>query len=117
MFKGPPTPNGYVPLYSANGLQYYFFSLAVFLVLTLLNPSLCSFIYQDFGSIIQVLNLTSMGLCAYLVHKGQNFPETDNDPLQKSDKPLAYLFYRGIELHPRLFNVDIKQVFYLKTSK
>ena len=32
IFYGPPTPNGYIPQYSANGLQYYFFSLAVFCI-------------------------------------------------------------------------------------
>lgn len=72
-------------------------------------PNLCQEIYNDFSAIIQVLNLTSMLLCAFLVFKGQNFPETDNDPLQKVIKPLPYLFYRGIELHPRILNVDVKQ--------
>jgi hypothetical protein len=51
-----------------------------------------------------------MVLCAFLVYKGKNFPETENDPLQGVDKPLPYLFYRGIELHPRIFDVDVKQV-------
>ena len=51
-----------------------------------------------------------MLLCAYLVYKGKNFPETQNDPLQSVDKPLPYLFYRGIELHPRIFDIDVKQV-------
>ena len=30
--------------------------------------------------------------------------------MQGVDKPLPYLFYRGIELHPRIFDVDVKQV-------
>ena len=51
-----------------------------------------------------------MVLCAFLVYKGKNFPETENDPLQGVDKPIPYLFYRGIELHPRIFDVDVKQV-------
>ena len=57
-----------------------------------------------------------MVLCAFLVYKGKNFPETENDPLQKSDKPLPYLFYRGIELHPRIFDIDIKQVTVVNSS-
>jgi len=110
VFKGPPTPNGYVPLYAANGLQYYFLSLVLFLIFTSFGyQTLCTEIYQDFASIVQVLNLTSMLLCAYLVYKGKNFPETQNDPLQSVDKPLPYLFYRGIELHPRIFDIDVKQ--------
>ena len=150
VFKGPATPNGYVPLYSANGLQFYFVSLVLFLLFTTLGyQNLCTVgnlvlfffkywlqltfyciftyldilvytpnfplcfgqdIYHDFSSIVQVLNLTSMLLCAFLVYKGKNFPETQNDPLQNVDKPLPYLFYRGIELHPRIFGVDVKQV-------
>ena len=109
VFKGPATPNGYIPLYSANGFQYYLVSLLVFLALTFVFPTLCVDIYQDFSNIIQVLNVSSLLLCGFLVFKGQNFPETKNDPLQSVDKPLAYLFYRGIELHPRLLDVDVKQ--------
>mgnify|MGYP001435207278 FL=1 len=110
IFKGPATPNGYIPLYSANGFQYYLVSLLVFLTLTFVFPSVCVDIYQDFSNIIQVLNVSSLLLCGYLVFKGKHFPETKNDPLQTVDKPLPYLFYRGIELHPRFFDVDIKQV-------
>ena len=73
-------------------------------------PSICVLIFEDFAAIVQVLSLTSLILCAYLVFKGKTFPETNNDPLQNVDKPLPYLFYRGIELHPRLLGVDIKQV-------
>ena len=120
VFKGPATPNGYIPEYAANGFQYYIFSLLVFLGLVVFGGAdqWCMWIYEDFAQIVQVLNITSMLLCAYLVLKGTSFPETDNDPLQKVDKPLAYLFYRGIELHPRLFGVDIKQVrFFGRFSK
>ena len=110
IFKGPATPNGYVPLYSANGFQFYLVSLITFLVFVFFYPSICVEIFQQFSNIVQVLSLTSLILCGYLVVKGKNFPETKNDPLQNLDKPLPYLFYRGIELHPRFFDVDIKQV-------
>jgi len=109
IFKGPATPNGYVPLYSANGFQYYVVSLITFFVFVFFYPSICVEIFQQFSDIVQVLSLTSLILCGYLVIKGKNFPETKNDPLQNVDKPLPYLFYRGIELHPRFFDVDIKQ--------
>jgi 7-dehydrocholesterol reductase len=112
VFKGPATPNGYIPAYAANGLQYYFVSLICFLVVTGIWPVVCVNIYQDFAEIIQVLNVSAMIICSYLMFKGKTFPETQNDPLQAFDKPMPYLFYRGIELHPRLFGVDIKQVQY-----
>ena len=31
IFSGPATPNGYVPLYSANGFQYYAISILIFI--------------------------------------------------------------------------------------
>ena len=57
IFYGPPTPNGYIPKYSANGLQFYLFSLIVFLIYVILGPGaqMCVWIYEDFGSIIQGL--------------------------------------------------------------
>ena len=43
VFKGPATPNGYIPLYSANGLQYYFVSLVLFLLFVAFgNPDFCT---------------------------------------------------------------------------
>ena len=117
IFKGPATPNGYVPIYSANGFQFYVFSLLTFIGLVSVYPSICVLIFEDFAAIVQVLSLTSLILCAYLVFKGKTFPETNNDPLQNVDKPLPYLFYRGIELHPRLLGVDIKQVSNMKKKR
>lgn len=109
IFKGPPTPHGYVPVYAANGTQYYLVSLAAFFgIISFVWPNLCLWIYHDFAAIVQVLNLTSLLLCVYLMIKGKYFPET-NDPSQVWDKPLPYLFYRGVELHPRILNADIKQ--------
>ena len=102
-FKGPPTPKGgYVPIYSANGTQFYLVSLAAFFVLAYLNPDICVWIYEDFSSIVAVLNLTALLLCAYLMVKGQTSPEETKDIEDWTGYPVLYLFYRGIELHPRL---------------
>ena len=38
---------------------------------------------------------------------GHTFPEVDEG---KKDKPLAYQYFAGLELHPRLLGVDIKQL-------
>ena len=58
-----------------------------------------------------MLNLTALAFCFYLLVKGKVFPETGNDPLQNFDnKPWPYIFYRGVELHPRIFDADVKQV-------
>jgi len=107
VFRGPATPVGYVPLYSANGTQYYLVSLVTYLVLVWCLPSLPLDIWRHFDDIISTLNIFSLGLCAYLLFKGHNFPEID-EGLKRA--PLPYQFYAGIELHPRLLGVDIKQL-------
>ena len=109
-FKGPATPKGgYVPVYSANGTQFYLVSLVAYFILVFLNPDIPVWVYEDFGSIAAVLNLTALLLCAYLMMKGQNAPEEKKDIEDWEGYPVLYLFYRGIELHPRLADVDIKQ--------
>ena len=129
-FRGPVTPVGYVPVYSANGTQYYLFSLAAYLALVWCRPSLPLDIHAHFDDIISTLNIFSLLFCAYLLFKGgklkifvsqmrfnstlfyftfsaHHFPEVDEG---LKSAPLPYQFYSGIELHPRLLGVDIKQL-------
>ena len=61
IFLGPAAPHGYVPKYSANGTQYYLVSLVVFLVYSLgFDTTLCGRIYESFGDIMAVLNVTAL---------------------------------------------------------
>ena len=69
-FLGPSTPTGYVPTYSANGVQYYLISLAAYLVLVMAMPSLPLTIWHQFGQIISSLNIFSLVLCIFLLIKG-----------------------------------------------
>jgi len=109
-FCGPPAPHGFVPEYAANGFQYYFCTLGAFLLLIFVYPDFCHHVYQDFGPIVQVLNITALAFCAYLFIKGKLFPESGLDPLQNfQGKSWAYIFYRGVELHPTIFGADVKQ--------
>ena len=60
-FLGPAAPHGYVPKYSANGTQYYLVSLTAFLLYAyFVHNSICEEIYDAFGPIMAVLNLTSL---------------------------------------------------------
>ena len=118
IYQGPAAPHsGYIPVYSANGFQYYWVTLFAFLTISFgIYPDFCREIYDNFGPIVQVLNLTALAFCTFLLLKGKLFPETGNDPLQNFDgKPWPYIFYRGVELHPRIFNADVKQVRKLNT--
>lgn len=105
-FEGPPTPLGYIPVYSANGVQFFLISLISYLALVYMWPALPCLIYDQFSEIISSLNLFSLLFCLFLLVKGHLFPEMKEGAM---DKPLPYQFYAGIELHPRLLGVDIKQ--------
>ena len=61
IFLGPAAPHGYVPKYSANGTQYYLVTLVVFLVYSFgFDTTLCGRIYESFGDIMTVLNVTAL---------------------------------------------------------
>ena len=55
----------------------------------------------------KITNLFSR-LCVFLIFKAMYAPEkipADPQVAQAREKPLAYQFYRGVELHPRLLGV------------
>ena len=69
-FLGPATPAGYVPVYSANGVQYYLVSLVSYLTLVYAVPSLPLSIWLQFDQIVSSLNIFSLVLCVFLLIKG-----------------------------------------------
>lgn len=114
VFHGPATPHGYIPKYVANGTQYYLISvIAFFAYFFCVDETICIKIFQNFSAILSVLNITSLLLCVGLILKAMYFPEpgpVDPEVTKIGDLPLAYQFYRGVELHPRLGGVDVKQL-------
>ena len=99
---------GHLPIYCANGVACYLISLAV----------LCYMLYYDdyyffadtyfgiIGDMLSCLNVAAMGLCIILMIKGYHFPSSKDCD---STGSICVDFFRGIELHPRLLNWDIKQ--------
>ena len=71
-FNGPMTPAGYIPVYSANGTQYYLVSLMSYFILIWRIPSLPLDIWSQFDDIIATLNIFSLGLCLFLLVKGNS---------------------------------------------
>lgn len=57
--------------------------------------------------ILAACNITAMALCGYLLHQGKNFPQTSE---KLPPRPIIYEFYRGMEVHPRLLGIDVKQL-------
>ncbi|XP_023330159.1 7-dehydrocholesterol reductase [Eurytemora carolleeae] len=113
-FLGPTTPAGYTPRDFCPPHHTYIIGTSVVTSCdppcteyrVFVHPDLPLDIFSNFGDIVASLNLFSLIFCAYLLVKGRLFPEVNEGA---TDKPLPYQFYAGIELHPRLFGVDIKQ--------
>ena len=97
-FRGPVTPVGYVPVYSANGTQYYLFSLAAYLALVWCRPSLPLDIHAHFDDIISTLNIFSLLFCAYLLFKGR---ETQNFVSQMRFNSTLFYFTFQHTISPR----------------
>ncbi|XP_053627966.1 uncharacterized protein [Cherax quadricarinatus] len=107
VFSGPQTHFGYTPVYKANGFQFFLVSLAAFFLLVTCYPYVSRDIFHNFQNILASCNILAFVLCIYLLVKGKKWPESTE---AIESKPLLYEFYRGMELHPRLLGVDVKQL-------
>ncbi|KAG4078624.1 hypothetical protein HA402_015214 [Bradysia odoriphaga] len=110
VFYGPTTTFGYTPKYQANGELYYFASMIAFGIVTYVSPQLWVSVYDNFGPILGGLNVLALALCLYLLVQAK-MKETEDDPYLLNNKfPILHEFYRGMELHPTIFGVQVKQL-------
>ncbi|CAF1268388.1 unnamed protein product [Didymodactylos carnosus] len=109
-YHGPVTDYGHVPEYKDNGFSYYLISLGLFVILTAglkvfgLTPT---YIYDNFEQFLSTLNTFAFIFCLFLMLKGKYFPSTRE---YRSSPNWIIDFYRGVELYPRIFGVDIKLI-------
>ncbi|KAK6620526.1 hypothetical protein RUM43_010818 [Polyplax serrata] len=106
--EGPETSFGTKPTYRANGVLYFWATLVAFFLLQALYPNTSKTIHTHFSQIIGVLNIYALLLCLGLLLKGRLKPEYPQDPEERVS--LIFDFYKGIELHPHAFGIDIKQL-------
>jgi len=71
-------------------------------------PDLSSAIFSNMPEILGTLNVVALTLCALLLLKGKFRPQHPED--RHPSRPLLYEFYTGLELHPRILGVDVKQL-------
>ncbi|PSN39628.1 7-dehydrocholesterol reductase [Blattella germanica] len=105
---GPPTLSGYRPPYQGNGVLYYWASLVAFFLTQSMYPGLASAIFANMPELLGTLNVVALTLCALLLVKGKSNPPPPSDRLPA--RPLLYEFYVGLELHPRVLGMDVKQL-------
>ncbi|MCP4872754.1 MAG: 7-dehydrocholesterol reductase [Proteobacteria bacterium] len=102
-YLGPPTPAGEQPRYKLNGVACYVITLGLTAGFGWYAPTL---VYNHFGEILITSSLLSLVGCGLLVLKGTKWPTTAD--ASRSDN-LIWDFWNGVELHPRLLGVELKQ--------
>ena len=106
-FVGNVTPQGNRPIYIANGLQCYFLTLLTASALQYYHIFNLALVYDHYGELLSSLNVLSWALCAFLFVKGRLYPSSTDSGTTGS---VLYDFYWGMELYPRVWNVDIKML-------
>lgn len=104
-FRGPITPAGNVPVYKANGVSAFFFTIFLFVVGAYLNWFPATIIYDNFPGLLGALNFFSLLFCLFLLIKGYVFPSSTDSGTSGN---LVFDYYWGSELYPRILGWDIK---------
>lgn len=72
-----------------------------------------STVTEEWGSILMTLNIFALGWCTFLYIKGRLLPSSPDTFY--SGNPV-FDFFQGIELHPRMFGVSLKQLINCRVS-
>jgi len=98
-WHGPVSVAGNVPVYTANGMQSYVFTLVCFFAgwqYGIFSPSRVT---ELFGEVLAALNVFAFAFCGFLWAKGHAFPSSTDSG--SSGNPVTD-FYWGMELYPRI---------------
>lgn len=105
-FKGPKNIDDVEPEYAANGNEFYITTIFLTLLILYFNKDFSDLFVQNFLPI--TLTFTIFGYIfvsyLYLTYKNNYFDK------EKDDSSELFKFYRGLQIHPKLFGVDIKQL-------
>lgn len=109
-YAGPITDTGHVPIYRNNGFIYYLVSLVTFAFVSVLlkffdlSPT---YVYDHWEQFLSTVNTFAFILCFLVMLKGKYTPSTAD---HRSSSNWIIDFYRGVELYPRVFGIDIKLI-------
>ena len=106
-FAGPITPTGHRPQDRLNGVPAWFVTHALFLggaVLGLFRPGV---VWDAFGEILATLVSFALVFCLFLYFKGRYRPTSADRSVSGN---VIWDYYWGVELHPTLFGVNLKQL-------
>ena len=107
-FEGPISPSGNRPRYKLNGVSAWFATHAAFFGcsagLHLFNAGI---VWDHLGEILATLVLFAFVFCLFLYFKGRYSP---NSPDRSVSGNFLWDYYWGVELHPTLFGINLKQL-------
>lgn len=104
---GPPTPEGERPEYVENAMVCWAITHVAWIVFgPMTNTIPFGQLYVHMGSVITVANIFALPFCFFLYWKGRNFPSS-RDAVWTGVFPFD--FFQGVELHPRLCQLNLKQ--------
>lgn len=113
-FLGPVTLAGVQPEYKLNGiLAWAITHVGLFGVawpLGWLDPGK---LFDHYGALLMTLTIAAFAFCAFLYWKGLKYP-TSPDTVYTGTLPFD--FFQGIDLHPRLLGVNLKQLINCRVS-
>ena len=110
---GPVTPTGRQPRYKLNGIAAWVVThggLAAAWGAGLWSPAV---VFRELGSILMTLNVIALAFCGFLYWKGRRYPST-SDAVYTGHA--LFDFFQGIELHPTLFGINLKQLINCRVS-
>ncbi|CAL8128520.1 unnamed protein product [Orchesella dallaii] len=93
---------------STNGKMYYLVTTGFLLSVSVIEPQICVKIYENMGPIVGTLNVIALTLCLFLLIRGIQNKKEDSKEHKKTS--ILYQFMLGVDLHPRLFGMDVKQL-------
>lgn len=112
-FEGPITPAGVRPHYVLNGVAAWVVTHALLVGAWWAGLYRADTLYEEYGSLLTLLALGALVFCGFLVWKGRTYPSSPDAVL--TGNPVLD-FWQGVELHPRMFGMSLKQLINCRVS-
>ena len=108
-FDGPKNVDGSTPKYQGNGFRFWISSVILVIVVCLKWKKVPELVTTNFIPIMMTFNIFGLLFVGYLYFAGRKeyWGKEEDD---KKGYSALFRFYRGLEFHPRIGGVDIKQL-------
>ena len=114
IFEGPVTPAGNRPRYKLNGVAAWLVTHGLFFACSYgLGLFDAGIVWDHFGEILATLVLFALVFCLFLYFKGKYWPTSEDGSVSGN---FIWDFYWGVELHPTLFGISLKQLINCRLS-